>query len=109
MRFSEFYDKVFLAEHTHPVNVSLHVIGTLASIALLFGIFMGILPLWLLILYPVVHAAPGLLGHKLFEPNAAVGNLRVFRTDYPGRWFLVGNHIMTFRILTFLHHNPHRK
>lgn len=97
LSFREFYYEHFLNEHTHPVNIALHVVGTIASL-----LFLGLVyenP-WLLPLYPVVHAAPGLVGHKIFEPNHAAGDLRIFRTDFPGIWFLFGNHVMTFRLLT---------
>jgi len=96
--FARFYETVFIAEHRHRANVALHVLGTLAGLAYLgYSVWMG--PTWLVLFFPVVHAAPGLLGHRLFERNAAVGNLRVLRTDYPGYWFLLGNHVMLFRLL----------
>ncbi len=107
--FWTFYDKVFLAEHTHPANVALHVVGTLAGLAYLITIplfaatqkapwMLGLLPL-----FPIVHAVPGLIGHKLFEPNAAVGDVRVFRKDYPTYYFLFGNHVMTMNIFLSRH------
>lgn len=100
MSFWTFYSTTFKAEHTHWANIFLHVCGTLLSLA--FPIWAVLSGRWLwLPLYPVVHAAPGLLGHRLFEQNKQVGNLRVFRTDYPGYWFLFGNHVMTFELLTF--------
>ena len=56
----------------------------------------------------MIHASPGLIGHYLFERNDLVGNVRVFRNDYPGYWFLFGNHVMTCNILT-LNHVPFSK
>lgn len=115
--FWTFYVSHFLQEHTHPLNVALHVVGTTASLAYVGGVLWWLREHWAqapwwslplaLLLYPVVHAAPGLLGHKLFEPNPNVGDLRVLRTDFPGYWFLAANHVMTFNILTF-RHTPHR-
>ena len=95
--FATFYCTVFLAEHTHPMNISLHVTGTLLGSALIpWALFMG-LP-WLIVLYPVVHALPGLLGHRFLERNAAVGDIRVMRKDYSPLWFIVGNHILTYQV-----------
>lgn len=123
--FWEFYETHFLREHRHPANVALHVLGTLASVAYIplagrwllerctpAGLSATVgargLPWWaaaagLVALYPLVHAGPGLLGHYLFEPNAAVGNLRVLRKDFPGLYFLLGNHVMALNILTLRH------
>jgi hypothetical protein len=50
----------------------------------------------------VVHAVPGLVGHRLFERNAVVGDARWRRTDLPGWWFIVGNHRMTLDALLAL-------
>jgi hypothetical protein len=106
--FWHFYETKFLSEHTVPLNVALHVFGTLAGLCLLVGVPWAALRLgnpWLLllvVLFPVVHAAPGLLGHRIFERSAdpGVGDLRVTRTDFPPMWFLFGNHVMTFALLT---------
>jgi hypothetical protein len=54
---------------------------------------------WLALLYPVVHAAPGLMGHRLFERDAAVGDMRVLRQDHSPLWFMAGNHVMTWDLL----------
>jgi hypothetical protein len=96
--FRAFYYEHFLAEHRHPANVALHVFGTIASAAFLPAALASTLP-WLALLYPVVHAAPGLIGHRLFERNAAVGDVRVLRTDFSPLWFIAGNHVMTFDLL----------
>ena len=91
--FAEFYREHFRAEHQHPGNVALHVLGVIASTAwLVWAIYSG-MP-WLALAYPVVHAAPGLLGHRLFERNASVGDVRVFRKDFPLHWFILANHLM---------------
>lgn len=97
-KFWKFYENDFKKEHTVPLNIALHVLGTLSSVFFVCWV------LWtgrwfMLILYPVVHAAPGLLGHKLFESNPNVGDLRVFRNDFPGYWFLIGNHVMTVQVM----------
>jgi hypothetical protein len=97
--FSDFYRQVFLSEHQHPANIALHVIGTAVSGLLVIIALLGGCPLFAL-LYPVVHALPGLLGHRLFERNAAVGDVRVMRTDYPAIWFIAGNHRMTWELVT---------
>jgi hypothetical protein len=98
--FAEFYEQHFLPEHRHPANVALHVAGTLLGLAWLpIALFALGSPLWLL-LFPLIHAAPGLIGHRLFERNAAVGDVRVLRKDFPSRWFIVANHRMSWDLLT---------
>lgn len=92
-RFRDFYLNHFRAEHRHPANVALHLAGVVASGALAFAAIAGGKP-WFLLLYPVVHGAPGLLGHRLFERDAAVGDVRVTRSDFPLRWFMIGNHVL---------------
>ncbi len=96
--FSTFYVSVFLPEHRHSANVALHVIGTVAGLALLAWAPWAGQPWWLLA-FPVVHAAPGLLGHRLFERNAEVGDVRVLRTDYPKWWFMLANHRMAWDLV----------
>jgi hypothetical protein len=96
--FATFYRKHFLLEHRHPANIALHVGGTLLSAVWLIVTLLSAWP-WLALAYPIVHAAPGLLGHRLFERNAAVGDLRVLRNDFPGWWFIVANHWLTFDLM----------
>jgi hypothetical protein len=97
-RFKRFYKEVFLSEHRNPANVALHVFGTILGV-----IFVGAVSLfgfpWLALAFPVVHAAPGLIGHRMFERNSAVGDLRVTRKDYSPLWFIAGNHLMTVELL----------
>ena len=52
-----------------------------------------------LLLFPLVHAAPGLLGHRLLERSTSVGDARWRRRDYPGWWFIIANHRMTLERL----------
>jgi hypothetical protein len=96
--FRRFYADHFRAEHTHPANVALHVAGTLAGLTLIAA-GLTIISSWWILLFPAVHAAPGLVGHRLFERNAAVGDLRVTRTDFPGYWFIAANHLMTAELI----------
>ena len=99
--FDLFYREVFLPEHRHPVNVALHMLGTFAGLA--FVPVVLAMPLaWYpaLLLFPLVHAAPGLLGHRLLERNITVGDARWRRRDYPRWWFIVANHRMTFERFT---------
>ncbi len=96
--FRAFYEEIFLAEHRHAGNRALHVIGVAAGLAILAcAFFSG--PLWIALLFPVVHALPGLLGHRLFERQEEVGDLRVTRRDYPLWWFIVANHRMALALL----------
>lgn len=96
--FDEFYVDRFLAEHRRPVNQALHVFGVLAGLLWLPLTLRSAWP-WLVLLWPVVHAAPGLLGHRLFEQNDEIGDLRLDRRDAPLLWFIAANHRMTFELL----------
>jgi hypothetical protein len=96
--FAAFYRDHYLAEHSAPGNVALHVIGTLAGLAWLPASLLSPWP-WLVLLFPAVHAAPGLLGHRLFERNATVGDLRVTRRDFPPHWFIAANHRLVWDLL----------
>lgn len=96
--FRDFYRQHFLPEHQHPANVALHVGGTVAGIAFAVVALASALP-YLVLLFPVVHAVPGLVGHRLFERNAAVGDVRVLRKDFSPLWFIAGNHVMAFEML----------
>jgi hypothetical protein len=98
--FGGFYRDHYLAEHQSPSNVALHMLGTVAGIALLAAVIIGSISPWWALAFPVVHVVPGLLGHRLFERNAAVGDVRITRTDFPGYWFMIANHILLFRLLT---------
>ncbi len=100
--FKRFYSEVFVPEHQHPVNHGLHVLGTLLGLAYLPAVWL-LLPLpWparlaALLLFPLVHAAPGLIGHRLFERNAVVGDARWRRQDFSPLWFIAANHVLTLR------------
>jgi hypothetical protein len=56
--------------------------------------------MWWALAFPVVHAVPGLIGHRLFERNAQLGDVRVFQGEYPGLWFMAANHMMMIEVLT---------
>ena len=96
--FSAFYTQVFLPEHQHPLTVALHVAGTLLGLAWLIATPLAGWP-WLVLLFPVVHALPGLIGHRIAERNEAVGDVRITRQDYPLVWFIIANHRITFELL----------
>jgi hypothetical protein len=97
--FPAFYNTVFLAEHTEPTNVALHVLGTVAGLTFVPAVWLMGWP-WLALMFPVVHAAPGLLGHRFLERNLEVGDVRVTRTDYSPLWFIAANHRMTWELIT---------
>jgi hypothetical protein len=94
--FDRFYREVYLPEHRHPANIALHIGGTLAGLGWIIGCLIAPWP-WPVagVLFPAVHAAPGLLGHRLFERNATVGDLRVTRRDHSPWLFLLANHRLT--------------
>jgi hypothetical protein len=97
--FDTFYKTVFRAEHLHPLNVALHVLGSVAGLVWLVAT--PLIGMWVLVLlFPLVHAVPGLIGHRFLERNAAVGDIRVTRTDYSPLWFIAANHRMTWELLT---------
>ena len=100
MNFSTFFQTVYREDHQHPANVALHMVGVFLGIALVAA-SITVWPWWTLGGFPVVHAMPGLLGHRLFDRNAAVGDVRVTRTDHPLWWFIIANHLMTARVLSF--------
>lgn len=96
--FGQFYREHYLPEHRHPANVALHLAGTLAGMACVAWVIAAA-PLYWLALSPIVHALPGLIGHRLFERNAAVGDVRVLRRDFSPLWFIAANHLLLFRLI----------
>ena len=97
--FAEFYRHHYREDHSRPANVALHITGTVAGLALLASSVAIISPWWALA-FPLVHAAPGLVGHRLFERNPAIGDIRVVGGNFPGLWYIAANHIATARVLT---------
>lgn len=96
-KFRDFYTGAYHAEHRVPANIALHVAGTLLSAAFaMWALASG--NAWFALLYPVVHVLPGLLGHRLFERNAAAGDLRIDRRDHPLWWFIIANHRLTWDV-----------
>jgi hypothetical protein len=99
VNFDTFYKTAFRLEHQHPLNIALHIFGTVAGLVRLVAApLMGISVL--VLLFPVIHALPGLIGHRLVERNAAVGDVRITRKDYSPLWFIAANHRMTWELLT---------
>ena len=96
--FREFYADHYLPDHQHPANVALHVFGTLASTVGLVAALASPMP-WLALLYPVVHAVPGLIGHRLFDRNLEIGDIRFVTGKFPNLWFIAANHILTASLL----------
>jgi hypothetical protein len=98
--FKTFYREVFLPEHRHPVNVALHIGGTLAGLAWI-PLALSAPGMWKLavLLFPVVHGAPGILGHRLLERSADVGDARWRRKDHSPWLFIAANHRLTFERL----------
>lgn len=97
--FLEFYRGEYAGEHGAAANIALHMTGTLAGLVLLGASATVISPWWALA-FPLVHAGPGLIGHRLFDRNIERGDLRVFSGSTPNWWFMVANHLMTFAVLT---------
>lgn len=97
-RFKVFYTDVFLSEHRNPANVALHVLGTILGATFVCAVLLFGFP-WFALAFPAVHAVPGLIGHRMFERNSAVGDIRVTRKDYSPLWFIAGNHVMAVELL----------
>ena len=98
--FETFYREVFLQEHRHPFNVALHMFGTFIGLAFIAWVLTQPLAWYpALLLFPVVHAAPGLVGHRLVERNTAIGDARWQRKDFPMSWFIAANHRMAYERL----------
>jgi hypothetical protein len=98
--FKDFYETVYRSDHQHPVNLSLHIVGVFAGLGLIAA-SLTVWPFWALLGFPIAHVAPGLLGHRLFDRDEALGDVRLTRTDFPLWWFLIANHLMAARVLTF--------
>ena len=95
--FQMFYESQFLQEHQHPMNIALHVLGTVGSAVYLVWVLTH--TFWCAaILYPLVHGIPGLLGHRIFERDATVGDLRINRKDFPLWWFIIANHRLCWEL-----------
>ena len=73
--------------------------GTVAGLVLIAA-SLSVIPIWSILAFPIVHAAPGLVGHRLFDRDEELGDLRITRTDYPLWWFIIANHLLTFDVLT---------
>ncbi len=50
-------------------------------------------------LYPPALAVPDPIGHRVFERNPEVGDVRVLRRDISPLCFITGNPVMTFELL----------
>ena len=99
MSFGEFYATAYRSDHRHPINLALHIIGVFSGLGVIVA-SLTIWPLWTALAFPVAHVVPGLIGHRLFDRDEAVGDARLTRTDFPLWWFLVANHLMVARVLT---------
>lgn len=97
--FQIFYRDHYRPEHQMAANIALHMVGTAGGIALLVVAAVGAISPWWALAFPIVHAAPGLLGHRLFERNKVVGDIRLTRSDFPPHWFIAANHILLFDFL----------
>jgi hypothetical protein len=97
--FKEFFETVYRSDHQHPLNLALHIIGVFAGLGVIVA-SLTVWPLWTMLTFPVAHVLPGLFGHRFFDRDERLGDVRLTRTDFPLWWFLVANHLMTFRVLT---------
>jgi hypothetical protein len=96
--FMQFYHSAYRDDHSTWPNRAFHITGTIAGLTLLAASF-TVIPVWWALAFPVVHAVPGLIGHRLFERNPEMGDMRVFHGNYPGLWYMAANHMMTAQTL----------
>jgi hypothetical protein len=106
--FIEFYRGAYADDHATWPNRALHLFGTFSGLTLIIASF-TVIPLHWALAFPVVHAVPGLIGHRLFERNAALGDVRVFSGAYPSWWFMVANHLRAVELLLVLVRGRRRK
>jgi hypothetical protein len=99
INYSQFYNSVFLAEHRSTIAIATHVFGTVLGLAWV-GWALYANHYWLLLAFPIVHAVPGLIGHRIAERNPDVGDIRITRKDFPLWWFIVGNHQMSWELIS---------
>jgi hypothetical protein len=99
MNFKSFYQTVYRSDHRHPVNIALHIIGVFAGIGLILA-SLTVWPFWAALGFPIAHVGPGLIGHRFFDRDEAIGDMRLTRTDVPLWWFIIANHLMAMRVLT---------
>lgn len=97
--FRTFYETTYRSDHCHPANLALHILGVFAELGVIAA-SLTVWPLWTILTFPVAHVAPGLLGHRLFDRDEDLGDVRLTRTDFPLWWFLIANHLMAVRVLT---------
>lgn len=97
-RFIHFYRTQYREEHHVSANVAFHLVGVAAGLAVIAA-SLTLWPLWTILLFPVAHVVPGLLGHRLFERDATVGDTRLLRTDVPVWWFLLANHMLLIDLI----------
>jgi hypothetical protein len=99
MTYADFYTQTFLPEHSAKVTIATHMLGTLLGIAWLFACLVSANYFWIF-MFPIVHAVPGLIGHRLAERNTEVGDIRITRKDFPLWWFIRANHRLTWETFT---------
>lgn len=90
--FMDFYHGAYADDHATWPNRALHLFGTFSGLALIIA-SITVIPVYCVFAFPIVHAVPGLIGHRLFERNAALGDVRVFSGTHPSWWFMVANHL----------------
>jgi hypothetical protein len=98
--FRTFYRTTYRDDHRHPANLALHVIGVFLGLGVIAA-SLTVWPWWTIVAFPAAHGVPGLIGHRLFDRNQAVGDIRITRKDHPLWWFIIANHLMAARVLTF--------
>jgi hypothetical protein len=99
--FWAFYRGAYQDDHKAWQNKALHIFGTLSGLALLAASFTFI-PIYWALAFPIVHAVPGLIGHRLFDRNLELGDVRFIGGHYPNLWFMAANHLMTGETLLAL-------
>jgi hypothetical protein len=96
--FWTFYRGAYQKDHKAWQNRALHVFGTLSGLAIL-GASLTFIPIYWALAFPFVHAVPGLIGHRFFDRNSEIGDVRFIGGKYPNLWFMAANHLMTGEVL----------
>ncbi len=92
--FMQFYCGAYRNDHSAWPNRALHITGTIGGLALVAA-SLTVIPVWWVMAFPIVHVVPGLIGHRLFDRNVQLGDLRIFQRNYPAHWYMAANHIVT--------------
>lgn len=97
MNFKEFWPW-YVEQHQHPVNIALHFIATIASIAYAAAALAGLLKFNIFLLL-LISYGPSWIGHFVFEKNKPA----TFRHPF---WSLLADFRLCGRLIRFKKVSP---